>query len=377
MTMTLSGQWVTAYTGSNTGTLVLDIDEVGDHYEGTAIGWDNIPILPNALVRFRTISKTVIQKLRNIQLVPLDNFGNLIPPKMLEAAKAANTFQVPQTIDVDIELKGANLEVSWKTNMGTIGNATAPVPKTRAGLPSELKPHRINSWERFKDYVNKLERRRYIFRGQENDLWRLRTSFFRAGRASLDRYDRQDVRNDINKLVAGSLQHTIDLNNPQHFLAALHLAQHHGYPTPLLDWTWSPYVAAFFAFRNIRTKKLLNSRKKIRIFKFDTVGWGELPRANKIFPYSPHVTLLDPLAIENNRAIPQQSLSAFSNLDDIETHIQQIENIRSKTFLEVFEFPMRDRNHIMHELALMGITAGSLFPGLDGAFESLREQNFT
>jgi hypothetical protein len=30
----------------------------------------------------------------------------------------------------------------------------------------------------------------------------------------------------------------------------------------------------------------------------------------------------------------------------------------------------------MRELALMGITAGSLFPGLDGACEELRERLF-
>ena len=30
--MSLSGQWVGKYSGSNSGTLVIEIDDVGDHY---------------------------------------------------------------------------------------------------------------------------------------------------------------------------------------------------------------------------------------------------------------------------------------------------------------------------------------------------------
>jgi hypothetical protein len=37
---------------------------------------------------------------------------------------------------------------------------------------------------------------------------------------------------------------------------------------------------------------------------------------------------------------------------------------------------MSARREVFQELSLMGITAGSLFPGVDGACEALREQNF-
>jgi hypothetical protein len=79
---------------------------------------------------------------------------------------------------------------------------------------------------------------------------------------------------------------------------------------------------------------------------------------------------------QHPRAIPQQSISTISNVDDIESHIQTVEAYQGKTYLEVFELPASERRHVMQELALMGITAGSLFPGLEGACESLRERNF-
>jgi hypothetical protein len=66
----------------------------------------------------------------------------------------------------------------------------------------------------------------------------------------------------------------------------------------------------------------------------------------------------------------------MSNIDDIESHIQTTEKHVGATFLEVIDLPASERYRIMGELALMGVTAGSLFPGLDGACESLREQNF-
>jgi hypothetical protein len=74
--------------------------------------------------------------------------------------------------------------------------------------------------------------------------------------------------------------------------------------------------------------------------------------------------------------VPQQALSSWSTLDDIETYIQAIEGSARKCYLQVIDLPVRERDHVLRELRLMGITQGSLFPGLDGACEDLRQRFF-
>jgi hypothetical protein len=73
--------------------------------------------------------------------------------------------------------------------------------------------------------------------------------------------------------------------------------------------------------------------------------------------------------------IPQQAASLVTNVDDIETYIQSKETTE-KQYLWAIDLPVADRKKVVRELAYMGITAGSLFPGLDGACEELTERNF-
>ncbi len=352
---------------------MIEIDDFGDHYEGSAWAWDDNPQQPSSLVRFGTNSKADSHKLDNLPNLAMDPAGSILPQSALQQL-ATNGFNFPPTVNAEIELQGTALSVKWTTPVGTAGGGTAVAPKTRGGDKSDLNPLPIKTWNQFKTFVKQLERKRFVFRGQEDSRWRLRTSFYRTGRSNLERYFIQDV-SDLQKALSALTRYPFNLNDPFHYGAFLNLAQHHGYPTPLLDWTWSPYVAAFFAFRNLPSNSAARG-SRVRIFKLDSREWDKLPRYNRALPARPHVSVLDALAFDNVRAIPQQSISTISNIDDIETHILTAESSSRKTYLEVIELKSSDQQEVMRELALMGITAGSLFPGLEGACESLRERNF-
>jgi hypothetical protein len=48
----------------------------------------------------------------------------------------------------------------------------------------------------------------------------------------------------------------------------------------------------------------------------------------------------------------------------------------TKKYFSAIDLPVRERREIVRELRNLGITAGSLFPGLDGAGEELTDRNF-
>jgi len=73
--------------------------------------------------------------------------------------------------------------------------------------------------------------------------------------------------------------------------------------------------------------------------------------------------------------IPQQAVSIVTSIDDIESYIRLRETETTK-YLQAIDLPVSERKLVSRELSYMGITAGSLFPGLDGACKELAEQNF-
>jgi hypothetical protein len=180
----------------------------------------------------------------------------------------------------------------------------------------------------------------------------------------------------LHRNLSGLTSHFFDLTKPIENGAFCTLAQHHGYPTPMLDWTYSPYVGAYFAYRNLPRDKRADDHR-VRIIVFDAKEWASTVRQlDRFTPARRHVSLFAPLGINNLRLVPQQALLTISNVDDIEGYIDEQEQLYGKTFIKVIDLVGSERPQVMSELRMMGITAGSLFPGLDGACEQLREQLF-
>ena len=78
--------------------------------------------------------------------------------------------------------------------------------------------------------------------------------------------------------------------------------------------------------------------------------------------------------------IPQQAVTMVTNLDDVEAYLTRKAvqaRITDNPYLRAIDIPWTSREEVMRELRYMGITAGAMFPGLDGICEELREQFFS
>ena len=82
------------------------------------------------------------------------------------------------------------------------------------------------------------------------------------------------------------------------------------------------------------------------------------------------------MQIANPRSAPQQALATVTNIADVEAFVREREQEDDAIYLTVCDLPVTERPQIMRELQLMGITFGSLFPGIDGICRDFKDRLF-
>ena len=233
----------------------------------------------------------------------------------------------------------------------------------------------LHFWKEFLEIAAESPYRNWSFRGQRDGspLFSALSRYLLTYRIDRRVWGDQEERilRIFKRKAIHFLDHVPDLEDDFQWLA---LMQDHGAPTRLLDFTWSPYVAAFFALHNATgDHAVIWACNPVEIESMKKLDLEKPGAFRKHFLSGPgtFVSLGEPHAM-NRRLIAQSGTFLVPAVLD-----QSIEDIlatypRPKQTLTKFVLSTESiREEGMRELYKMNITQATLFPDLDGLARSL------
>lgn len=272
-------------------------------------------------------------------------------------------------------------------------------PWASTDLGSGMEEVKLSSWKDFGEFIyQELQRYdSYVWRGHRCDNWTLESTFDRLVRDAKvpDAKEfkfREKHLEQFKYAVRGRRGSSPPVMEDENAWWAL--GQHHGLATPLLDWTTSPFVAAFFAFIEVdkpqtrsraiyalhrptierragRKARDENARRRAVLTQANKAGerLGILQRALLEPNDNPEVLFVRPFSDENQRLINQGGL--FSRVLPSKTLEQWLRDHPdpddSGSILIKILVPDRDRDSCLRNLNRMNINPLSLFPDVYGA----------
>lgn len=210
-------------------------------------------------------------------------------------------------------------------------------------------------WESFIRWVGDHSDAGWVFRGHSDVRYTLTPGIGRlpAYSESLERQLIALFRRRAAQFIPGPAPDAWDL---------LAMAQHHGLPTRLLDWTSNPLVAAYFASESSGTAKVRGEIIAVRVKADDIVDADENSDPMKI----EDVGFLYPRSLAP-RIINQSGLFSI--------HPQPVVHWLPKTTESAnFQVPGEFKHFMIRRLFQLGVDAQFIYGGLEGLGRRLRWQ---
>jgi hypothetical protein len=244
----------------------------------------------------------------------------------------------------------------------------------------------LKSWEEFEAKIvalgEKLQYLRPLFRGQKKSEWSLDTTLERFGAVeySEEKYFNNIIsaRRKVETVTGKKWELSEDfkreqfrLHAPQGYEFMVYL-RHHGFPSPLLDWSRSPYIAAFFAFHHANPK----ANEFVAIFEYiEDTGFGKLSSDSEA-----RISTCGPWISTDKRHFLQQSEYTvchkqvrypnesfgyvYAKHEEVFARGDEEQDILTKYLI-----PASERERVLRKLQLMNITSYSLFESIESLLE--------
>ncbi len=255
----------------------------------------------------------------------------------------------------------------------------------------------VESWEAFEQQLQVLRQkhrkhRALVFRGLTDASWPLTTTlerysdgempfmgYYRAISASEPQirtftrteWDPIDSFPDVDKIASQYDSFDLHLWGGQlKALGYMAYLRHHGFPSPLLDWTRSPYIAAFFAFRDQTTAP----PERAAIFVYcehpkGLKGWSS--GESRIFRLGPHVRT----ARRHHLQQGEYTMCLFWERETGWRFVRHetvfARNEREQDALWKFTIPWGEREKVLRVLDDHNVNAFSLFESDEALLETL------
>lgn len=236
------------------------------------------------------------------------------------------------------------------------------------GVAAVMEQHTISSVSRFIHLIEqakgteeaKNNRADFIYRGQRED---------KSLRPRLARLVPRGKRNNIERLMFAEFKRTsVALTDfqPETDWDFLAIAQHHGLPTRLLDWTHSALAALWFAVEKEPAKDKKDREQDAIVWMLKTTVGDFIDENSRRSPFEREPTGIYQPRVITQRIAAQRGIFTAHRMMKKEGFVALEKNKRFKERLTKFIVETSAFPHIRKHLDGCGVNRSTLYPDLVG-----------